>query len=912
MELPDIKQQLSILTVLSYYGMAPDRNKRLRCPFHDDHTPSMQVYPDTGSVYCFSSNCRLGGKVIDQIDFIMYRESCTKHEAIIKAKAMLNYPETNPVRTQEEKHETPQEPEINTEILSKIFNYFRNGFIMRKDNKAKNYLQSRGLPVSKLENLGIVIGYNSAQFHHRGRISPEDIQACEQSGLLIKSTNGSRTEYSYTPWASHCVIFPLTDEKGTITGMYGRRTVSTGNRNNHYYLKNSKGLFYYPKSDTEKLIITESIIDFLSIYAIDEIRNEYDFLPIYGTNRLNDEHKAVIGKLEHLREIIFFLDGDDAGRKAAKKYSKELSSISNCPKGGCLRHKFSIVNCPEGEDINSLLQGHEPALFSHLLDKRKILFSPETSEENKKGLLPSSLPLSPENNNLDTSNPDYITYNTKELKFTLLGGISIKQLDRMRVTLRISRTPQLSPLHSIRQNIDLYNDGEIEKYIRRTAERLEMGTGQINSPLYALIEQLEKYRLYKRERQKQQTIRKELSAEEKAAAITRLKQPDLIVWLRAQIEKTGLVNEEDNGLLLFLIFLTRHFKDPLHALVHGLSGSGKTHLLKSIIRLVPPEVVYTTTAITENVLFYPPYKAFWKHKILLLEDLDGSYSALLPLREFMSNQYISKLSTEHDPKSGEFKQKFLEAEGPVCIAGATTKDKLYEDNANRSFIIHVNESKSHKNKIMAYQNKIEAGLIDEHQIHDIATLICNMQRILKPVKVINPYAMELRLPDYVFKPLRTNTHYLTLIRVITYFHQYQLPVKKTRQGTKYIATTLDHIAIANTLSKKILLRKSDELGGQLRGFFEALKKMVQASENPNFYAKDIRIKLRMHPMKINRYLRDLEMRSYIAKTGGNQKKGYEYEVKIWDDYDILKDGINLLDKILTGLKKKYNTSITVV
>ena len=104
----------------------------------------------------------------------------------------------------------------------------------------------------------------------------------------------------------------------------------------------------------------------------------------------------------------------------------------------------------------------------------------------------------------------------------------------------------------------------------------------------------------------------------------------------------------------------------------------------------------------------------------MLEDLDGSYAALLPLREFMSNQYISKLSTEHDPKTGEFKQRFLEAEGPVCIAGATTKDKLYEDNANRSFIIHINESKQHKSKVMEYQNKIEAGLINEIKIKDIS------------------------------------------------------------------------------------------------------------------------------------------------------------------------------------------------
>ena len=72
MELSEIKSRLSIETVLDYYGFAVDRNNRLRCPFHDDTTPSLQVYPKTGTWTCFSSNCSAGSG--DQVDFIMKRE----------------------------------------------------------------------------------------------------------------------------------------------------------------------------------------------------------------------------------------------------------------------------------------------------------------------------------------------------------------------------------------------------------------------------------------------------------------------------------------------------------------------------------------------------------------------------------------------------------------------------------------------------------------------------------------------------------------------------------------------------------------------------------------------------------------------------------------------------------------------
>src|SRR5690554_7852357 len=138
MEISDIKANLRIETVLSHYGLQVDKNNMIKCAFHDDKTPSMQVYPKTNTVFCFSSNCRLNGKAIDQIDFILHKENCTKHEAIQKAKSMLNHVEIKPSGIPkppvlpETKENTEENTEENREIISKIFNYFRNGFIMRK------------------------------------------------------------------------------------------------------------------------------------------------------------------------------------------------------------------------------------------------------------------------------------------------------------------------------------------------------------------------------------------------------------------------------------------------------------------------------------------------------------------------------------------------------------------------------------------------------------------------------------------------------------------------------------------------------------------------------------------------------------------------------------------------------------
>jgi hypothetical protein len=45
-------------------GCSPNREGKVRCPFHEDSEPSLQLYPD-GGFYCFGSRCRKGGTIFD-------------------------------------------------------------------------------------------------------------------------------------------------------------------------------------------------------------------------------------------------------------------------------------------------------------------------------------------------------------------------------------------------------------------------------------------------------------------------------------------------------------------------------------------------------------------------------------------------------------------------------------------------------------------------------------------------------------------------------------------------------------------------------------------------------------------------------------------------------------------------------
>jgi DNA-binding MarR family transcriptional regulator len=205
---------------------------------------------------------------------------------------------------------------------------------------------------------------------------------------------------------------------------------------------------------------------------------------------------------------------------------------------------------------------------------------------------------------------------------------------------------------------------------------------------------------------------------------------------------------------------------------------------------------------------------------------------------------------------------------------------------------------------MDYQRKQKAGIVNEVQQHEARQLLQNTQRLLQNIKVINHYALELRIPDMVFKKLRTNMHYLRLIEIITLYHQEQREIKTDTNNNRYIETSLTDIACANWLVKESLLRKSDELSGELREFFERLK--TNTKKEQSFYAKQIREKFRMNPMRVNRYLRTLEHMGYINQTGGNRRNGFEYQIKAWEEYEQLKSGIDILDQHLEKLKAKMN------
>ncbi|PVD49301.1 hypothetical protein DC498_25755, partial [Terrimonas sp.] len=354
MELRQIKEQLTIRQVLQHYGLKPDKNNRLLCPFHPDKTPSLQIYPATNTFCCFSSNCNAGTG--DAIQFIELKEKCSKHEALVKAAEMVEGVGSKAEgKTIEAKPALPaarlfiEADTIAKEaVLMKLFKYFTKALPLSK--KAVDYLEGRAINYKQHE-----AGYNSGDWHHKLN-EPHFIKSCEQYGLLKPKPAGG-----YSVWAKDCIIFPLKNQEGKIISLYGRSITSDTDQRaapngsaRHFYLANRSGLYPgYPQANlpagrqAKKLILVESIIDAASLLQQEAIKSNYSVLSLYGTNGLTEEHIQAITSLPQLEEIILMLDADEAGEAATHKHAHALYTL--------LPHvRIARTHLPSGEDVNSV------------------------------------------------------------------------------------------------------------------------------------------------------------------------------------------------------------------------------------------------------------------------------------------------------------------------------------------------------------------------------------------------------------------------------------------------------------------------------------------------------------------------------------------------------------------------------
>jgi hypothetical protein len=221
----------------------------------------------------------------------------------------------------------------------------------------------------------------------------------------------------------------------------------------------------------------------------------------------------------------------------------------------------------------------------------------------------------------------------------------------------------------------------------------------------------------------------------------------------------------------------------------------------------------------------------------------------------------------------------------------TTAVEIDGETASRYVFISIDESALMTEKIMAKQRQRHTmqGMLNSLASDQVIAKHQNANRLLRSVKVVNPYAELLTFTSKSLRARRDHTKYLNLILAVAFLFQYQRKhqtIEHDGKTIEYINVTLADIKKANEIASCVLGRSLDELPPPSRTLLKLIREMVHTackqknikSKKYRFTRKDIRHFSGWSDFQVKTHIKQLEDLEYIYPEMGRKGKTYVYEL----------------------------------
>ncbi len=970
-EIDRIKREIDLAALVRSRGieLKPHGSKDLigRCPFHNDHeTPNLIISPGNGLWHCMAcgaaGNCIQFIQKFDGVGFRHAFELLKDGPAAFKAlsrqgavKCCATARLTNPFSIQTE----------DAELFDQVLDYYREG--LRKTAAAEGYLRGRGLfSEEAIERFHIGFSDRSIgmRLPKRGKNEGNAIRdRLQRLGILRES---GQEHFAGS------IILPVFDQQGHVAEMYGRKINNNLRKGTpmHLYLPGPHaGIWNSEALKNPELILCEAPLDALTFW-INGIRN---VTFIFGTEGFP---KYLFEALleHHVKRVRLAYDADEAGNRAAKRDADRLTA-----------HGIEVfrIKFPWGMDVNEYARKVTPATKSletavksaewveEVRDKRKEASSTPSraptravsssllaanklaaslqreppvaeaeplpakpkaaNEKSESEASANSVPTSAgesgrETSSLERQGPSTLLrageYHTLQLgqRHYRVGGLDKNNsLEVLKVAVRIRHAENFHL-----DSFDMTRDGDRRRFIERAAEETGLEKELIKRDLGRLLLALEEAQQQRLNAALESTGEKrpDMTADERAEAMTFLKSPDLVKRIGDAFETCGLVGEAANRLAAYLACTSRKLDQPLAIIIQSSTAAGKTALMDAVLAMFPEEERIKYSAMTGQSLFYLG-ETDLKHKILAIVEEEGAEKASYALKLLHSEGELTIASTGMYPTSGRMETQEYHVEGPVMIFLTTTAVEIDEELQNRCLMLTVDESRQQTERIHALQRKDRTlqGLVMREERKNIMRVLRNAQRLIQPLAVVNPYADDLTFTTDQTRTRRDNLKYLSLIDAIALLHQHQrargqLSETTGQQAGKYITVTFDDIELANNLAPELFGRSLDELPPQSRRLLEHIKALVlgickreDTDQRLALFSRRQLCELSGWTYsQVKRHLVRLQELEYIIPRYGGMGSTMRYELLVSADEPADKVQIGLLD--VAKLRKSTTTTTT--
>ena len=628
----------------------------------------------------------------------------------------------------------------------------------------------------------------------------------------------------------------------------------------------------------------------------------------YGVRGFTPDHWTLLRAARPERVLIAY-DNDEAGNSAANELTHQLEAEGL---------KAWRIELPPNADVNDVARAADPAcggdgdpqaMMASLLAAAVRLLpedapsrpavpvvAPKQEVETVAMPLPvvgGKLIFSVDGNQAELNRGD--AANGMSRAWRMRGLVGNTSFDHLKVNVRLLAAGPSTVLGAGKFHVDtfdLYNARQRTAFMAAANQITGVDTRALEEDLAILIAQIEEYQ----ERQifeKLKGVEKQpvIMPEEEQKALALLRAPDIFERILADFTTAGTVGEETNKLIGYLVAVSRKLDDPLSALVISRSAAGKSSLLNAILAFVPEEDKEVLTAMTAQALFYLPDDGL-KHKVLAVVEDEGGEQASYPMKILQSEKVLVLAVTVKDPEGGLPQTKLKKVEGPVAQLMTSTQAELDYEVANRYLILTVDEEREQTRRIHEAQREAETltGLLKKLEREEILKTHHNAQRLLRPLRVVNPYANRLTFPDDRLRLRRDHQKYLGLIRTVAFLRQFQKPVKHCEHKGKalqYVEVDETDIRLAHPLAAHVLGRCLDELSPPTRAFLTELHKLALRLEKERalkrgalrLSRREIREQTRWGEAQVRRYLdRLVELEYVMAHRMPGTGARFEYEL----------------------------------
>ena len=908
LELPDLIRRRNIDLIPLNGGSA----YKCKCPFHEDKNPSLNLNFKDGLWLWNCFGCGAGGTVIDFVMKFEKMDFKTAVQSVVRPQdsqpgrfPAVEKSVSRKIKIPDEVSLFPdfqQSNETRKELLSLITEHYHQN-LMKGDDKGRAYIEKRGLLDEEIIKT-FKLGYSNN--------NAKDV--FKKQRMALREELGIFKENYWETFAGS-VIFPVLDQEGNPTDLYARRTINYSDRSTHCYNKGRhEGIFNIVNvKDAESIILTEGIIDALSIYKA----GFKNVTALYGVNGFTEGHRKLLSN-GTVKKVILALDNDEAGKSGVKRIAEELNGLVICS-----------VELPEGiKDINELYlkQGIEAvqkvinesvilkARVQEVVEvspaEERIIKALETERieysfgfSDRAGNIFDAAREKPEGAKvevLEMREDGRFSFNGLDLSFR--GGVvsyvvrgvgKLKSLDNLKFAVIASMNGQ-----DYRDTVDFYRSRSRRMFENEAAKYFNIQMAVIEKDLSLLTSFIEsEFRERKSGEGAEKKAKYKMTEEEAGEALAFLKSKGLTRRIVEDISILGYVGDDMNKLLLYLGGTSRVLDKPLSILIRSMSATGKSYLIKLICSMMPPEDLFMWTGATRQALYYLPDDEL-KHKILAVDEKEGMKDAEYPIRSLLSEGRLAIAVPMKNPVTGKIVTEQIIKDGPIAYVDGSTDTRTNPENANRCFEIFLDESIEQTKRIQGEQTKSHTleGMVKSGQKEAIRRIHRNAQRLLKTVKVVIPYVEKIEFPTDWIRTRRDHDRFLNLIVCIAFLHQYQRE-RKELNGKPYIEATLEDYGTAYKLAQTVLFNTFQELEKPIHDFYAKLLMMVEANaklENVDiqeywFTRRTVRAFTKLPDYLVKRYMRVLKDLEYFeVKSHGHGAKDFYQLAKIMTRREDLK------------------------